>query len=566
MNGRALVLAAIGAFLLLMSTWAIHKTELPSEQLMVIAGSCRLPVTVIEPTQRETQHAAIVFHGLAANRRVMRVFGESLAAEDDVRTYLVDLPGHGDNTDAFSFPRAGDCAAAFVEKLARDGRIDPRETAVAGHSMGAAIAIRLADRVPVAATVALSPAPMVLPRRMPANLLVFSAQYDIPPLKREAEILATAAGGDRTTMGDFAQLRAFHLEHVAKGNHHSVIVDPNVAEQCASWMEDSLDPAKAKASGFLRWTHEVEWGSSDAAPFYHAKTTLARALSARIAPVAGLVGLLLMFPLAVTIAERAQESNFPGQKPSETNTDSSAGPKPRASIQTSFSERSPARSAAGTVLVTIRPSRVLALCEGAVFAFAGVLILTFVVPLGFVHMYSADYLASLLLIFGVLLLVVNRSAARRVWSWNAREAVAGGVVGFAVMLAFGAWMNWRLADLWLPGARWWRFALLLPFCFVFSFAEEVVLGPIGPGRQRVFRFVLFLLLRFELWFAAAFAFYALGSGQALIGVLAPALAGFSILQRLGTDQIRVRTGSAVGASIFGAILAAWFIAAVYPLT
>jgi len=40
---------------------------------------------------------------------------------------------------------------------------------------------------------------------------------------------------------------------------------------------------------------------------------------------------------------------------------------------------------------------------------------------------------------------------------------------------------------------------------------------------------------------------------------------FSVLQRLATDVLLRRTGSATAAAAFGAILAAWFIAAVFPL-
>ena len=144
--------------------------------------------------------------------------------------------------------------------------------------------------------------------------------------------------------------------------------------------------------------------------------------------------------------------------------------------------------------------------------------------------------------------------------------MAGAILGLGVMLAMGAWLNWRLVDLWLNEPRWWRFAALVPFCFVFSFAEEVILGPVRSRRRRAWRLAVFLVLRFELWLAAVFAFYALGSGQALVCLLAPALAGFSILQRLGTDEIRASTGSALAAAVFGAILATWFIAAVFPLT
>ena len=171
-----------------------------------------------------------------------------------------------------------------------------------------------------------------------------------------------------------------------------------------------------------------------------------------------------------------------------------------------------------------------------------------------------------MVIFGALLIAFNLRVARDEWRWKPGAFVVAALLGFGVMVALGAWLNWRLVDLWLNAARWWRFAALLPFCVVFSFSEEVVLGPVGQGKRRAWRLVIFLLLRFELWLAVVFAFYALGSGQVVIGLLAPALAGFSILQRLGTDEIHASTGSAVPAAVFGAILAAWFIAAIFPLT
>jgi hypothetical protein len=49
-------------------------------------------------------------------------------------------------------------------------------------------------------------------------------------------------------------------------------------------------------------------------------------------------------------------------------------------------------------------------------------------------------------------------------------------------------------------------------------------------------------------------------------ILVTALAIFSIFQRLGTDALRHRTASAAAAALFNAILAAWFIAAAFPLT
>lgn len=556
-------LATIGVVSLVVSTWVIHKTAMHGTNLIIVAGGCRVPATVIDPPAGATQRAAIVLHGLGANRHVMRILGETLAAEGNLRAYTLDLPGHGDNTDAFSFPHVEQCAAAVVEKLTRDGTITPKQTAIVGHSMGGAVAIRLADEVPVAATVSLSPAPMIAPRRMPANLLVFSAQYDFPQLRQEAQILSQAAGGERIASEDFVQLRAFDLTNVAGANHTGVVVDPKVAEQAAKWIDAAFDPATLRSSG--AWKGEIRWNRSVALRHvagYGPKNSFVAAWAVRIAPFGGLVGLLLMFPLglrlaAESLAAKIDEAQFPGQQPDERKQPF-AGLKAGASI-----EHNASRALRG---VKIPPLYLLVLVEGGLFAFGGVLVLKFDVPLKFLHMYSGDYLGSLLVVFGVLLLAFNWRAAKYSWSLDGRALVVGAVLGFATMLAFGAWVNWRLADLWLNAARWMRFAGLLPFLFTFSFAEELALGPVPRGKQRFLRFVVFLLLRSELWLAAVFAFYALGSGNVLIAVLAPALAGFSALQRMGTDAIHLRTGSALGAAVFGAILGSWLIAAIFPLT
>jgi len=543
--------------LLLASVWAIRKTELPSEDFTIHAGGCRVPATVVQPAEGETRDrtrlTAIVLHGLAANRRVMRLLGESLAADDDLRVYLLDLPGHGDNTEPFSFAGAEACAAAAIEKLIRDRTISPKRTAIIGHSMGGAIAIRLADRVPVAATVALSPAPMILPRRMPANLIVFSPQYDLPPLRGQAETLLKAAGGDRDTADDFVQLRAFHLQYVARANHHSVLDDPVVAAQAATWVTASLDPEALRAAGLGTWTAQVPWQSAGVVDADRPKRSYRVALIAAMAPVVGAIGIILLFPLAIQLAV-GTINPVPTREGYEDSL--------HASRHTVGDEQ----TAKAQGFQSPHAHTGLLLAEGAVFALGDVLFLRAVVPLRFVRMYSGDYLASLLLIFGALLIVFNLCAAGEVWSSKPRALVAGAILGFGVMLAMGAWLNWRLVDLRLNEPRWWRFAALVPFCFVLSFAEEVILGPVRSRRRRAWRLAVFLVLRFELWLAAVFAFYALGSGQAVIGLLAPALAGFSILQRLGTDQIRASTGSALAAAVFGAILAAWFIAAVFPLT
>jgi hypothetical protein len=208
----------------------------------------------------------------------------------------------------------------------------------------------------------------------------------------------------------------------------------------------------------------------------------------------------------------------------------------------------------------------LLLTEGAACSMAAVLLLTLGVPLHFLHLYAGAYLASLLLIAGVLLLILNFGFAMEYATFDGKPQAAAAILGLATFLAIGAWLNWQIDDAWLNAPRWPRFAAILPVAWIFTFAEEVVLGPVRHGKKRATRFAVFLALRLEIFLACVLAYYLLAKGEALIVLLFVFLALFSILQRLATDALRVRTGSATSAALFGAILAAWFISTVFPLT
>jgi pimeloyl-ACP methyl ester carboxylesterase len=506
-------LGVSGAVLVLAGAYAIGRAAPPKQVAMLDAGGCHTPVTVLEPPRGvHARGTVLLFHGLSANRRLMTYLGADFAGHG-FRSYLLDLPGHGENTDAFTFARAEQCASIAVGYLIRSGKISPKTTILLGHSMGGAIAIRMADRDPMGATIAISPAPMITPRRMPSNLLVFSAQYDLRPLKRQAESLAEAAGGDRIRPDDFVQQRAFELQNVPWATHTSMILNRRLAHQSELWAMRSLFP---------NVTPDNLTPSSDLAAYD-------RSNRGRLAgATAGLLGILLLFPLCATIAAEC------------------SGP-----AQESF---------------LACPTRPLALAEGAVSSLAAVLILSWVVPLKFLHLYAGDYLASLMLLAGILLIALNWKAAKACLSLNVPKLMAAAALGLTTILAVSGWLNWQLDDLWLSTPRWLRFAAILPVASIFCFAEEAILGPLYEGKRRAARFALFLALRLELWLACVLAYYMLASGQLLIGLLVAGLAAFSILQRTASDALLGRTGSATATAVFDAILAAWLIAAIFPLT
>ncbi|HXN71169.1 MAG TPA: alpha/beta fold hydrolase [Candidatus Acidoferrales bacterium] len=511
-----MALAAGGIICLILGTMWIRSGELPEQRIVLNAGGCHTPATILNPRiTSEPPGTVIVLHGLSANRRIMTYLASEFAGHG-LQVYTFDFPGHGDSTDAFSFAKSADCAAAAIASLSRDGRIDTTKTVLVGHSMGGAIAIGMADRVPVAATIAISPAPMVLPKRMPSNLLVFSGEYELATLHHAAAALLKAAGENRASPEDFAENRAFDLRYVARATHTSLITDRNVAHQSERWIMQTLFPDISPETLAL---------NLDLAPYATANRGRHRLAGA----ILGLIGILILFPFCATLV--ASLSTLPHGEPAET-----------------------------------RPPYSLSLAEVAVAALGGVLLLAVGVPLRFLHMYTADYLLSLLLIVGLVLLILNRKYIKEVWPPSVSSLVVAAILGFGFFLAIGGWMNWQLDDAWLNSPRWLRFAAILPITYVFCSAEELMLGPVHGGIRRALRFGVFALGRLEIFLACTLAYYQLMSGQVLIPLLFVFLVAFSILQRLAADGIRKRTGSSTAAILLSAILAAWFIAAVFPLT
>jgi len=521
--------AVVGALMVGFGAWAIHVTTMPRHTIYVDAGGCRTPVTVIEPDLDKPLGSVVMLHGLSANRRVMNYLGDQLAFDGGLRIYAFDLAGHGDNESPFTFQRAEDCAGAAVAKLISSGAIDPKTTVYVGHSMGAAIAIRMADSEPLAGTVAISPAPMVMPKRMPANLLVFSGQFDLGVLKKAAEQLKQAAGGDRTSVEDFMQQRAFLLDRVRGATHTTQLHSQQVEDDARDWIQNSLQAAAGNEDGVADWSQRANWTAEQAQPTAKHTAQTAWYAAIRNGALWGAAGLLLIYPLLLALASRFSSGDL-----AEANEKS--------------------------------PDWKLAIIEWLVFSFASVLILMGVEPMKFVHLYTGGYLASLMLVMGILACAVNWKLFRTDFRWNANVTLAAVVVAFAILLSMGAWLNWEIDDAWMNAPRWLRFLGVLPAAWLFFYAEEILLGPVGKGGKRAKRFGIFLVLRVLLFAACAFSVFRLASGQVLILLLAVPLAVLTVLTRLGSDSLRARTGSATAAALFGAILAAWFAAAVFPLS
>lgn len=522
MKRRERLLALLGIALLGAGAVLVARSHGPKRDF-VLTGICRTPISVIEPPSDSPAGSAVVFHGLSANRKLMQTTGQWLAALG-LRVYLVDFPGHGDSAERFSYARAEQCAATALDSLIQHGEIVPERTVLAGHSMGGAIAIRMADRWPTAATIAISPAPMAeahgvlsnlvlypMPHRMPVNLLVIYGGWESAKMAKANETLLRAAGGERLGREDFEQRRSAMLISIPYATHTSLLFDRRVKAWTQDWARNALG-LKPGSGGETR-SFPVLGG------------------------LLGLLGLILVFPLAASSV-----ANLFGLSPAkQPSQDAEALPADSA-------------SSAGRHLLL-----------WAVVALLAVAVLKFWVPLRSLHIMTGDYLVSFFTLIGLALILLQRNAARTELRFRLQAAAMACALGMAAMLVFGAWLNWQLDDAWMNGPRWLRFPFLLIYLLPYFVAEELALGPPEASRSGG-RSGLFLALRLELWLVLLLALVAFSSGQILILLLAVYLLLFSVVQRLGSDAVRRRTGSAAAAAVFGAILGAWFVAAVFPRT
>src|SRR5271156_5044245 len=123
-----IALAVAGVIFLIVGTKWIRSGELPEQKIVLNEGGCHVPATILNPRiTNEPPGTVILLHGLSANRRIMKYLASEFAGHG-LQVYALDFPGHGENTDPFSFARARQCATAVVAALSRSEKIDPKKT------------------------------------------------------------------------------------------------------------------------------------------------------------------------------------------------------------------------------------------------------------------------------------------------------------------------------------------------------------------------------------------------------------------------------------------------------
>ena len=435
MNRKPVWQALTGiAFLIVGALWTYAGARGYTEKRVnAVAGACRVDMTIIQkreiPAQVNTG-TVVLFHGLAANKYIMRYLARGFA-ELGLTVYVPDLPGHGRTSAPFTAEKAEDCGRSLLRGLSARGLLVPDHTILAGHSMGGAIALRLAPEFRPAGVIAFSPAPMkaahgvtpekLLFQNLPAilpNTLITAGQFEPKGLAANAQDLV--AGITDPTI-------QFH--ELPGQSHVSVLFSPRVAGMEQAWAARVLNmsnPARLPSLLYL--------GGG----------------------VLGFVGILLLSgPFLRELATVAPEE------------------------------------AAGDSRV---PGTLRLLTEMVLVSLLVIFVLRYFIPLRVLRLFEGDYLASFFLLAGVVLLLLHPKLALRKLAAKPGVLVGAAAGAVILHLLVTGWFDLTVTGAWLTLQRWERFPLFFLAAFVFLYALEILLGPVSDPRKRLWIDYLAILL------------------------------------------------------------------------
>ena len=494
--------AATGILLCGLGFWLVVPKSYREKNYLIPSGGCRLETTVVEKQAGAPQGTVVLFHGISADKKIMLYLAQGFA-EQNLRVFVPDLPGHGHSPGPFSPERAEECGEALVSGLVARGMANPDRTIVAGHSMGGAIALRVGARIPVAGVVAISPAPMRSAHGVSPEMLLFQYSGPLP----QHFLVISGSLEPKSMRENAADIVSSRKDDTAK--YIEIPGATHVSHLFSS----------ATVQSFQDWTSKTL--QLTGTPGIPSRRQLYGAL-------AGFAGLLL---LASPFLREMTRRKRNGEEP---ETGDSA-------------------------------SWVRIFVEFAAASLITVVLLRFWHPLRAVHLFEGDYLASFLLILGIVLLLLHWKALQQQFS-RLRIGLLGGLfAGLILFLLYSAWFELSIYEAWLTPAKWMRFPLVFVMVIPYHFVEEIGLGPVDTAKAGR-RLAAGLALRLVVWIALTLGVFHLHSGEILMVLLAPYFALLFVLQRRGMDIVRKETSSAAAAAAFGAILLAGFCTVIFPIT
>jgi pimeloyl-ACP methyl ester carboxylesterase len=413
------------AFLIVGALWVYAGSRgYVEKRVNAVAGACRVDMNIIQKRDVPEQvgsGAVVLFHGLAANKYIMTYLARNFA-EMGLTVYVPDLPGHGRTSGPFSAEKAEDCGRSLLRGLSARGLLVPDHTILAGHSMGGAIALRLAGEFRPAGVIAFSPAPMKAahgvtpeklmfhdPPRILPNTLITAGQFEPRGLAANA---ADLVAGNTDPSIQFQELPG--------QSHVSVLFSPGAARMSQAWAARVLNvvnPARIPSLLYL--------GGG----------------------VLGFLGILLL-----------------------------SGPFVR-----ELASLAPEEAAADSQL----PGTLRFLLEVVFVSFLVLFLLRLFIPLRVLGLFEGDYLASFFLLAGVILLTLHSKLALKKFAVKPGVVLSAAAAGLILHLLVTGWFDLTVTSAWLTMQRWGRFPLFFLAAFVFLYALEILLGPVVEPRKRL---------------------------------------------------------------------------------
>jgi pimeloyl-ACP methyl ester carboxylesterase len=497
--------AVAGILLLLLGALLTFVPSRKYTQRRYVAdtGACKvdLDVVALRSFRDGSQPGSVVlFHGLSSNKVVMSYVARAFA-EQGLRVYVPDLPGHGRSAGPFTPEQAETCALSLLRGLAARGLLVPDRTVIAGHSMGGAIALRVAGKFRPAGVIAISPAPMKEAHGVTAENLLF---HNVPPIPPNT-LIVTGQLEPKWLTENAAELVAksgdasVEYMRVPLNTHVSVLFSPTVAREAQAWAARALKLPEA---------------------------TQLPTRGGLLGGVLGLAGILLL-----------------------------AGP---------FIQEATGKTEVEEKGVRGAPGWTRAILEFAVISAGVVVLLRYGIPLKGMHAFQGDYLASFLLLVGMALLLVHRNLARAQFQAKGAALLGAALAGLLLYLLLTGWLQLTLAGVWPTLARWVRFPFYFVGAFLFLFMLEALVGPVVEG-QRAKRFGVWIGMVVLAWLALVAGIQYLHSGEILMVLLSAYFAAVFLGVGLGAQLVRKMTGSATAAALFSAILLAGICQVIFPL-
>jgi len=500
----------------LTSWYALHQLRAPLViETFAVEGKPPIPVERVRLRDRPDYPAHfLLLHGYIANRRQLLPLAEVLAATGG-HVFVVDLPGRGDHTGGVSppepegpratMPTPREMAAALVVARALEQRygVTPDRLVVVGHSMGGGVALDLARRLSPAATISLSGLERPVSAGQPPNLLLITARFDFPPLRRAADRMHQRARGGG------AERREFLATHSTLPYHSSV------------------------QRAIVEWTNRALPGAGLRLPSDFNASLLA--LTAMTLLFLG----ALFFPLSALAGWALAREPFGEVQP-----------------ETPLSSWQPLELGAYALLASGAAVSVLALLRWR----------DWPLPLSFLGLADGDYLASILLLLTLWLLPALRHRPWvRSWQETGWKAAAALALAHYVILACGGFLSWQLFDLCPILPRLLRMLPLFPLLLPYALGEELLVRAYAKSAREERALSGFLLWRAAVLAAIVFGAIVLGSGAGMLVLMAFSLTLLTLAEGLFTAALYYTLGSVYACAVFKGLYLAWLFATLFPL-